>query len=282
MKRQRSPDIAPFVPDYRPYASGVLEQRLALSRTRPQRDQWDCYYRNNTVNGYKDRHYLLREFAELRDAVEGNETFSWMEAGCGVGNAFLPVLEAYGDRPQWKTMYAFDISAVAVELLRGKVAALPQPVSDKVRLAALDPTSEDIRSSSALFGEAEMAGSVTVASMIFVLCSIAVEHHKIVLERVAACMKRPGGVFFFRDYAADDHAQHRFSSRRRTDSSVEATFERTNGTLTHFFTLEEAKNLFCSAGFEVIDLTIVDRDVVNRKTRESLKRCFIQGRFRLA
>ena len=31
---------------------------------------WDIFYKNNTTNFYKDRHYLAREFSELAQALE--------------------------------------------------------------------------------------------------------------------------------------------------------------------------------------------------------------------
>ena len=31
---------------------------------------WDIFYKNNTTNFYKDRHYLSREFSELAEALE--------------------------------------------------------------------------------------------------------------------------------------------------------------------------------------------------------------------
>nr|CCC50727.1 conserved hypothetical protein [Trypanosoma vivax Y486] len=112
--------------------------------------------------------------------------------------------------------------------------------------------------------------------MIFVLCSIPVREHLLVLKRVVACMK-DGGVFFFRDYCVDDHAEKRFNTHRLVEPN---TFARTNGTLSHFFSLEEAQLVFQSAGLEVLELQVVEREVVNRKEGVSWQRRFLQGRFR--
>jgi methyltransferase-like protein 6 len=36
------------------------------------RKNWDIFYKQNTTNFYKDRHYLKREFSELSDALSNN------------------------------------------------------------------------------------------------------------------------------------------------------------------------------------------------------------------
>lgn len=505
MKRSRSPSLdlpPPIVVDYQPYTSRVLERRLFHQGTRPARDQWDCYYRNNTTKGYKDRHYILREFVELGEVIEacaargplqsgrvssdtssssrslpfpfpskmdssplatmttsmshapgkpnreypqGQYDFCWLELGCGVGNAFLPIFEAFGHLPQWSAMFGADISRVAIDLLRSRVTqTLPLSLQAKVHTCVLDPTQSDLSSNPTLAWEtsanepvaARPAGddsgcvllsssslpppssrtlpyggathTAVFASMIFVLSSIEVRHHRVVLNRVAQWMRLQsqrrrrhpphahsevmmksgmegppegdpyqtvgGATFFFRDYAAEDHAQHRFCRRRRcggaekwTEESVGATyaleereshqrqqdhgktyaavafsgagpttvrssecshpqrsqeegeekrgqervgaagwdgaemtgcdfnggggsgsggphgerntFVRSNGTLTHFFRVEEVRQLFTGVGFAVIDLRVLERDVCNRGEGIHLCRRFIQGRF---
>lgn len=57
------------------------------------------------------------------------------------------------------------------------------------------------------------------------------------------------------------------------------TYERANGTLSHFFTMEEIQTLFTSVGFETISLQIVEREVINHRKRTAHHRRFIQGRF---
>lgn len=316
-KRARSPPYPPFVKDYRPYTSGQL-RRLTTERNKDNHKQhWDLYYRNNTINGYKDRHYILREFTELRTAIEAASrerpvapasSFSWMEAGCGVGNAMLPIFEEHGALPQWRSLLGFDISAVAVTLLKEKVAAMPPVLAEKVHVCALNPCERDVvecplfemgaapssSSSSSSSSPAQWVprsplNRVEFVSMVFVLCSIPVAKHAIVLRRIAACMAEPGGVFFFRDYCVSDHAEERFRKRdqesgKTNDMEAEAdpnTYARTNGTISHFFSEEEVRTLFESAGFAVIELKEVGREVMNRKTETVLSRKFIQGRFRL-
>ncbi|CBZ30911.1 conserved hypothetical protein [Leishmania mexicana MHOM/GT/2001/U1103] len=342
-KRARSPPYPPFVSEYRPYSSGQLQAHRVNQHTDLHKRQWDMYYRNNTVNGFKDRHYILREFHELRAAIDAAVaaekasatgeaapsmsapsaslacSFSWMEAGCGVGNAMLPVFAEYGHLPQWRALLGFDISSVAIGLLEEKRALLPLALAAKVHVCVLNPVESEVAdcpfftptgggatASSSSAGVAEAGGAdgdstsavgrppvcelPEFVSLVFVLCSIPVSSHAVVLRRIARCMARPGGVLYFRDYAVSDHAERRFqaaSYRRRgdggegNDTSNTNTYERTNGTLSHFFSLEEVRTLFEGAGFEVVALDIIANEVTNRKTSVSFARRFVQARFRL-
>ncbi|GET92880.1 hypothetical protein, conserved [Leishmania tarentolae] len=345
-KRARSPPYPPFVSDYRPYSNGQLQARRLNQHADLHKRQWDMYYRNNTVNGFKDRHYILREFHELRAAIDAAAaaaalkacatgeavpsrstvaaspacSFSWMEAGCGVGNAMLPVFAQYGHLPQWRALLGFDISSVAIRLLEEKRALLPPELAAKVHVCVLNPVESEVADCT-FFAQpgadatvplpscADVAGAGSAdddstaavrrtpaceppefVSLIFVLCSIPVSSHALVLNRISQCMARPGGVMYFRDYAVSDHAERRFQAsphRRCGDGGEESsigttsTYERTNGTLSHFFTLEEVRSLFEGVGFEVIALEIIASEVINRKTRVSFTRRFVQGRFRL-
>jgi methyltransferase-like protein 6 len=46
--------------------SDMQYKRLDIDAKR----NWDNYYKNNTTNGYKDRHYIHREFEELSHKLE--------------------------------------------------------------------------------------------------------------------------------------------------------------------------------------------------------------------
>lgn len=359
-KRSRSsPPYPPFVEDYRPYTGGQL-RRVYEKKRDEHKLHWDLYYRNNTLNGYKDRHYILREFEELRATLEVAEranheeqqrnqvtvpvrtngdsesraesasgaclaspsppdgqsvsSFAWLEAGCGVGNAMLPIFEQYGHLPAWRALLGFDISSVAIALLEEKKKKeLPPELAAKVHVCVLDPCEQEVVDCPFFELPPPMHGvprlplnPVEFTSMVFVLCSIPVAQHVQVLRRVAQCMKRPGGVFFFRDYAVSDHAETRFRLRDGAGPAQTVpfasgapgsheelqpmadeervagnTYARTNGTLSHFFSEEEVRGLFEAAGFTVRHLEIVSRVVENRKTNVSFTRKFVQGRFAL-
>lgn len=48
---------------------------------------WDKFYHRNEGNFFKDRHYLHREWTDLL-----NGGIKVLDAGCGVGNAAIPLM----------------------------------------------------------------------------------------------------------------------------------------------------------------------------------------------
>lgn len=72
----------------------MIRRRLEIEAGR----NWDIFYKNNTTNFYKDRHYLLREFNELSSALataDAENKVTLLDLGCGVGNAFWPTIEQH-------------------------------------------------------------------------------------------------------------------------------------------------------------------------------------------
>ena len=69
----------------------------------------DVFYKNNTTNFYKGRHYLSKEFTELAEALQTQKDLAengheeadivLLNLGCGVGNAFWPLVEIFGMPP---------------------------------------------------------------------------------------------------------------------------------------------------------------------------------------
>ena len=75
------------------------------------------FYKNNTTNFYKDRHYIRHEFLELKEALEqDNQTIhTLLDFGCGVGNGFFPVIETFGLNKL--RVNGCDISKTAIALI---------------------------------------------------------------------------------------------------------------------------------------------------------------------
>jgi methyltransferase-like protein 6 len=70
---------------------------------------WDQFYKRNTNNFFKDRHWTLREFN-----INLPETSKLLEVGCGVGNFLFPLLNELPNL----FIYACDFSSTAIDLLR--------------------------------------------------------------------------------------------------------------------------------------------------------------------
>ena len=84
---------------------------------------WDLFYKRNTNNFFKDRHWITREFPELFQAVSRRIDKAGkrlpvllLEAGCGVGNTVYPLLSELENL----FIYASDFSPKAIDLLKVK------------------------------------------------------------------------------------------------------------------------------------------------------------------
>ena len=50
---------------------GIIDEAKVLKLENYQRLHWDVYYKNNTTNGFQDRHYIKFEFKEIVQALGG-------------------------------------------------------------------------------------------------------------------------------------------------------------------------------------------------------------------
>lgn len=73
---------------------------------------WDLFYKRNTTNFFKDRHWPLTEFPELM--APG----TMLELGCGVGNCLFPILESNPNL----MIKCTDFSPRAIEFVKAHAA----------------------------------------------------------------------------------------------------------------------------------------------------------------
>jgi methyltransferase-like protein 6 len=318
-KRSQQQLLPPFVEHYAPYTGGQLTS-VASRQVKACAEQWDRYYRQNSINGYKDRHYLLREFTELQAALEvlkgragmvttcenaniaapaqqvNADAVTFVEIGCGVGNAMIPIIDEFADIPlrDFKA-YGFDISKVAVDLLQEKIRQSPTTLGSG-RLTAVP---HDLADYELPFSEEFIRSPIRFGTIIFVLCSVPVPKQQVFVDRVARLIA-PGGVVFVRDYCVGDLAQARFTEGKRfapaiassspaastsvdeaaSSAALSSTYLRSNGTLSHFFTVESLTKLFVNTGrFRVLQAVEVDRVAENRRAGAVMNRKFVQARF---
>ncbi|XP_077846132.1 tRNA N(3)-cytidine methyltransferase METTL6 isoform X9 [Macaca mulatta] len=131
---------------------------------------WDLFYKRNSTNFFKDRHWTTREFEELRSCREfEDQKLTILEAGCGVGNCLFPLLE---EDPNIFA-YACDFSPRAVEYVKQN----PLYDTERCKVFQCDLTKDDLL-------DHVPPGSVDVVMLIFVLSAVHPEKMHLVLENI--------------------------------------------------------------------------------------------------
>ncbi|CAB4009878.1 Hypothetical predicted protein [Paramuricea clavata] len=220
---------------------------------------WDLFYKRNSTNFFKDRHWTSREFQELcSDEVLVGKTL--LEVGCGVGNTIFPLLEEIPSI----FIHACDFSKRAVAFVE------ENGVYDPKRMNAFQCDITHDRLTTHVSEE-----SVDIITVIFVMSSISPEKMLPALENIAAVLK-PGGIVLFRDYGMYDHAMLRFSKGHKISENF---YVRQDGTRAYYFTTEYLTKLFSDASYDVINCQYVQRRTINKKEGIDVPRMFVQGKF---
>ncbi|KAK1833238.1 S-adenosyl-L-methionine-dependent methyltransferase [Podospora conica] len=269
------------------------EQQFAMQRQSPVNDfdkyrfnadpakWWNLFYKNNTANFFKDRKWLQQEFPILDKITQQDAgPYTLLEIGAGAGNTAFPIL-AKNKNPQLK-LHACDFSKKAVEVMRGHESYN----TDMMQADVWDVAGEELPP-----GLAE--GSVDVALMVFIFSALSPLQWKKAVENVHRVLK-PGGEVCFRDYGRGDLAQVRFKKGRYLEENF---YIRGDGTRVYFFDKDELADIWsgkleasetpegeAEAGvgpcFEIEDLGVDRRLLVNRAKKLKMYRCWLQGRFR--
>ncbi|XP_040599024.1 tRNA N(3)-methylcytidine methyltransferase METTL6 [Mesocricetus auratus] len=223
---------------------------------------WDLFYKRNSTNFFKDRHWTTREFEELRSCREyEGQKLTLLEAGCGVGNCLFPLLEE--DLNIFA--YACDFSPRAVDYVKQN----PLYNMERCKVFQCDLTRDDLL-------DHIPPESVDAVTLIFVLSAVHPEKMHLVLQNVYKVLK-PGRSVLFRDYGLHDHAMLRFKAGSKLGENF---YVRQDGTRSYFFTDEFLAKLFVDAGYEEVSNEYVFRETVNKKEGLCVPRVFLQGKFR--
>ncbi|KAK8813080.1 hypothetical protein WA158_002672 [Blastocystis sp. Blastoise] len=222
---------------------------------------WNLFYKSNGDRFYKDRHYLDTVFPEFKICNDHPEmSYSLLEVGCGVGNAFFPLSETFPNL----YIYAVDFSQNAINLIQNN----PKYDPDRMTVWAGDVTKQDILTHLPQDG-------VHFVLILFALSANSPNRFVDFLTNATKELKQ-GGYVFFRDYARYDMAELRFNPERKIDDNF---YARQDGTRTYYFEIQELTNLFKGIGLMPIDVKYIRRTIINRKTEQEMNRIWIQGRF---
>lgn len=255
---------------------------------------WNLFYKNNTANFFKNRKWLRQEFPVLEEITraDAGETVV-LEVGAGAGNTAFPLLA--GNQNEGLKVHACDFSKTAVQVMRENEGYDQKHIVADV----WDVAAEGEESLPPGLDE----GSVDVVILIFIFSALAPAEWDRALRNVYRVLK-PGGKVLFRDYGRGDLAQVRFKKGKYMDENF---YVRGDGTRVYFFDESELRYMWSewtpekgvhirgdgarkeedaeatvppNGAFEIEDLGVDRRLVVNRQTKLKMYRCWMQGLFR--
>ncbi|KAI0490714.1 methyltransferase [Xylaria cf. heliscus] len=285
------------------------EQQFAMQRASPVSDFdknrfnsdparfWNLFYRNNSSNFFKDRKWLQQEFPVLHTvtAEEAGPKIV-LEVGAGAGNTAFPIL-TQNKNPKLR-LHACDFSKKAVEVMRSH----KQYNTNLMQADVWDVSSEELPP-----GVEENA--VDVVLMIFIFSALSPQQWEQAVKNIHRVLK-PGGVVCFRDYGRGDLAQVRFKKGRYLEENF---YIRGDGTRVYFFEKDELARIWTGIFnketpangekdgiketivntsqqlsavktepplFDIEELGVDRRMLVNRAKKLKMYRCWMQGRFR--
>ena len=224
-----------------------------------QNKNWEKFYKFNKTNFFKDRHYILEEFLELKN--DKRDKITLLDMGCGVGNSFYPLLT------RLPNLYvnAFDFSKRAVNM--AKTHPMYEKEKYRINLYDLDLVKDDIPNKNNDYG-----------ILMFVLSAIKPEEHEKVIDKISKVINK-GGILYFRDYARYDMAQLRFAKRKKNRVG-DNLYMRKDKTLSYFFDKNEIENLFIKHGFSIVNSNVICRLIENRKENKKMHRLWLQIKFK--
>ena len=224
-----------------------------------QSKNWEKFYKFNKTNFFKDRHYILEEFLELKN--DKRDKITLLDMGCGVGNSFYPLLT------RLPNLYvnAFDFSKRAVNM--SKTHPMYEKEKHRINVYDLDLVKDDIPNKNNDYG-----------ILMFVLSAIKPEEHEKVVEKISKVINK-GGILYFRDYARYDMAQLRFAKRKKNKVG-DNLYMRKDKTLSYFFDKNEIEKLFIKYGFSIVNSNLICRLIENRKENKKMHRLWLQIKFK--
>ncbi|KAG6534360.1 uncharacterized protein LOC121985839 isoform X2 [Zingiber officinale] len=221
---------------------------------------WDLFYKRHQDRFFKDRHYLDKEWGDhFLDREVGKLVV--LEVGCGAGNTIFPLVATYPHI----FVHACDFSPRAIELVKSH----KDFSGDHINAFVCDLTIHNL-------SEIIAPASVDIVTMIFVLSAVSPEKMPLVLDNLRRVLK-PNGLVLFRDYATGDLAQERLISKEQEIS--ENFFVRGDGTRAYYFTNKFLVSLFQQSGFNVVNVRICNKQVMNRSQELVMNRRWIQAVF---
>ncbi|KAI0873630.1 methyltransferase [Hypoxylon argillaceum] len=286
------------------------EQQFAMQRASPVSEFdknrfnsdparfWNLFYKNNTANFFKNRKWLQQEFPVLHTVTtEDAGPKVVLEVGAGAGNTAFPILA--NNKNSKLKLHACDFSKKAVEVMRSHAEYNTELMQADVWDVASEELPPDVEEN-----------TVDVVLMIFIFSALSPLQWDRAVRNIYRVLK-PGGEVCFRDYGRGDLAQVRFKKGRYLEENF---YIRGDGTRVYFFEKDELARIWSGVSnetvsseskdgtsettpndpthkpstapseeselFDIEDLGVDRRMLVNRAKKLKMYRCWMQGRFR--
>jgi len=297
---------------------------------------WEIFYKQTTNRFWKDRSWLLREFAPLvpsynldlekygekqaselkASEIKVEDYLIMLEIGCGTGSTIFPCIAR---NPRIKA-YGYDISRLAISSLNDRWDSLRNGIEDTKDEVAkkclggwegsiwnggeliggsvwdvtqdLDYVDEKLLNMRRLIAksrddtieENDISSTVSnvadIVCLIFCLSAVPPHEQKMAAKRITD-MLIPGGTICIRDYGKYDELELKFARSRTAKTCEKNCYVRGDQTLQYYWTLEELRAIFVDyCGLEEVECKYVLREFTNRKTRQILKRVWVQAQFK--
>jgi SAM-dependent methyltransferase len=260
------------------YAEDLLQksqkycQIPSFARIEKDSVAWDRFYQQHQTRFFKDRHYLTIDFPHEfgNQSASHQEKRCWVEIGCGVGNAMLPLLQDPEEASRPWIIHGLDFSPTAIQWLQQDTRF--QAASAQGRAFAYVC---DISQPHAM--PQACRGVATVATCFFCLSSLLPADHLTAVQNAVECL-RPGGVLIVRDYGRYDAAQLKLAQQRHKQVTTHG-YVKQDGTKVYYFSLDDLQSLMEVAGLQLRELDYRRRKCLNRSSQTVRRRVWVQGRF---
>jgi hypothetical protein len=301
-----------------PEQRAVLPPPLLLSSAdadapADQSNAWERFFREHpTARFFRERRYFPLAFPLL---AQPQNTRRVLEIGAGAGAALFPVLRANAAAE----VVATDVSASSLAQLRrcarDVLGGGEEEVSRRVWTAVADGASPDFFEQLAAdpASPSVAPGTFDAAILAFTLSAVPPgQPMRTMLRNACRCLKPGTGVLCLRDHALGDLVQLRIPPEQSlllaadgdgdggiAEAAVAATagsppppqtYVRGDGTMAHFFRVQELEAVAREVGFEVVEggeeeaavgrvrvACVVNR---NRRTGQQLRRAFVTATLR--
>lgn len=248
-----------------------ISKNKNLKESVESQKSWEMFYSVHS-SFFKNRKWIVQEFDGI---LNGKKIF---EMGCGVGNSlhWFSVLNEEFEKNENFDLKEFERkNEMSIGLNIDTRDILPYELSGcDFSINAVEMCDEKYTGVffvHDLMSDEPINGEYDTILLIFTLSAIDPVYHTHVMNKAYNCLKK-GGKLYFKDFGVLDMVQLRYKPQSILDENF---YQRSDGTLTYFFSLDYFKSIVKQ--FTLINLQLDKRLLINRKRNLDMYRVFVQA-----